>query len=485
MVVIVAVMDDVYAVGLLPALRRFFAAFADRSAQRGLVLNREKCTVLWPDEAPQPAELLRFAQENGFEAPVSGAMAWVGAAVGKDRARMQQIVNDINSAAHSQMFEALSSGDMGSQNALLMLRACILPRATYALRTAAPELVADFATQFDRSVTSTLAAIAQRRVVPGSNPFAVAGDSYRLPVSRGGIGLRSAAAVSSAAFISSVALSIGHMSAAQRQTLAARGVVHDGVADALQSLRTAGADCVLYVPQPPKAELKTMTVAQRDRLRPRPCHSVRDFVRHYAEVSAVGLNLQRKITSQFEAFNRAQLCADRKTRARLDSAGDKNAYKWLTTPPSEPQFRMADIEVVRALRHRIGIAPMDGRVQCKCGVQVTDENFDHFHSCIRVRTQALDARHAVVLRTLARITAAAGVQAQFDYASHSAKMASGSRLRPDGRFFGLHSTGADLVTDVSLTNPTSNAILHHATARLGAAKVRESEKCDQSTDFPM
>jgi hypothetical protein len=202
------------------------------------------------------------------------------------------------------------------------------------------------------------------------------------------------------------------MSPAEQLALSTGGVVHDGLAESIVRLNTAGATGILCFPRPPRDEFKAMTKAQRAGLKPRGCASVREFVHHYANVSATGLHLQRQLTAQFERHNRGLMCADPKTRARLDSAGDKNAYKWLTTPPSEFQFRMADIEVVRALRHRIGIAPMDGAITCRCGLAVTDHNYDHFHCCHAIRSEALDARHTVVQRSLARVAAMAGVAVQ-------------------------------------------------------------------------
>jgi len=476
MVCVVAVMDDLLGVGRVPALRRFHAQFSADCTMRAMELNADKSSILWPNNSAVPAEALRFASDCGFQAPVTGAMQWVGTAIGKDPRRLREVLDQINNAQHQRLFDALSSADIGAQNAVLMLRACILPRATYALRTAAPDLIAGFASQFDRDVRSTLASIVQRKLTAGADPFAAAGDSYRLPLAGGGLGLRSACDVSAAAYVGAVALAISYMSDGERTVLIARGGVHDGLTLALERLRVAGATGVLCMPQPPMNEQRNMSAAQRAALKPRSCASVREFVAHYTAVSAVGLHLQRQLTAQFEAHKRSVLITDQKTRARLDSAGDKNAYRWLTTAPSEPQFRMADLDVVRALRHRMGIAPTDGLVQCKCGIRVTDANANHFHDCQTIRRDALDARHTVVLRSLARIAAVAGVPTQMDYASHAAKQRDGSRLRPDGRLFGLHSTGADVIIDVSITNPTSASLFPRANAKLAVAAIREQTK---------
>jgi hypothetical protein len=180
------------------------------------------------------------------------------------------------------------------------------------------------------------------------------------------------------------------------------------------------------------------------------------------------------------------LCDDPKVKARLQSAGNENAYRWLSTPPSEPQFRLADVEVVRALRHRMGLAPVDTASTCVCGAVVKDHNFDHFHACERVRTDAVRARHNVVQKALACVAAEAGVATRMDYGSSSAKERNRSRLNPDGQLFGLHSTGADVVIDVAVVNPSCDSYIARSginTERLFAARTEESAKRTKYRDY--
>src|SRR6185312_7402873 len=131
--------------------------------------------------------------------------------------------------------------------------------------------------------------------------------------------------------------------------------------------------------------------------------------------------------------------------------------------PSEHSFRLADLEVVRALRHRIGVAPIDTKPRCACGVVVTDHNFDHFHACSTTQSDAMTARHDIVQQALAAVAAEAGVASRMDYSSTGARDKNGSRLNPDGVLFGLHPTGADVVTDVSVTNPTCDEYIRALT----------------------
>jgi hypothetical protein len=359
-----------------------------------------------------------------------------------------------------------------------MLRACILPRATYAIRTAAPQLIHDFAVEFDREVQNTVAAIIQRRPKPEGHVFGPSGESYRLPIGMGGVGLRAACSVSAMAYVGSLAIAIGFMDQQQREALGSGGMVHDGLTCALKRLADIGISEVLYVPN-------DRSESKKKHEKPRACYSVAAFIEHYSEVSAVGLEVQRQLTARFESNIKKGLWCDQKVKARMRSAGDKNAIKWLTTPPSEFQLRLSDLEVVRALRHRMGIAPVDGNVNCVCGTVITDHCFDHFHSCNHVTGPACDARHMQLQKALARVTAESGVQCKMDYVSSSAKESDshpGSNQRPDCIFFALHSTGADIVTDISIVNPSSASYIS-LPKPLSAAARAESLKRKSYTKY--
>jgi Reverse transcriptase (RNA-dependent DNA polymerase) len=474
---LVAVMDDVAVVGHLGAVRRFVAAFKAGSAARGLELNLDKCVVLQPQDNSVAPEWLQFARDNGFQRPQVGAAQWLGTAVGWERAAMKRIIMELNGGQHSKLFAAVSSAEMGAQNALLVLRASILPRATYALRTASPLLVEAFARQFDDGVANALAAIVKRKPsAKGASVFGPAGDAYRLSLSRGGVGLRAAETLSAAAYVSAVAVAISHMTDAQRAVLKRDdNVMNLGLRMATTKLRICVPNFLFAPPANPKQPVSA-----------KECVSTVQFVDHYTQITAIGLPVQRLITAALDKHKYTLLCDDSAVKARLQSAGDANAYSWLTTPPSEPQFRLADTEVVRALRHRMGMAPVDTAPVCACGVAVTDYNFDHFHSCDRVKTDATRARHNVVQQALAVVATEAGVTTRMDYGSSSAKEHNGSRLNPDGILFGLHSTGADVVTDVAVVNPTSAsrvARASHAIRKLATADSEEGFKRNKYRDY--
>lgn len=198
------------------------------------------------------------------------------------------------------------------------------------------------------------------------------------------------------------------------------------------------------------------------------------------------MRLQSRITAELEKRTYRIRCGDQKTKARLLSAGQSGAYAWLRTMPSEHPFRLADLEVVRALRHRMGVAPIDTKPTCACGVVVTDHNFDHFHSCHMTRQEATTARHDVVQQALAGVAAEAGVASKMDYSSSGTRDKDGSRLNPDGVLFGLHPTGADVVTDVAVSNPTCDSYIAKTAAAiqpLSAAAHMEDVKRHKYSDY--
>jgi hypothetical protein len=98
---------------------------------------------------------------------------------------------------------------------------------------------------------------------------------------------------------------------------------------------------------------------------------------------------------------------------------------------------------------------------------------------------ACDARHLQLQKALARVTAESGVQCRMDFVSNRAKESAshpGSGQRPDGIFFSLHSTGADIVTDVSIVNPSSASYVA-LRKPLSAAARAESIKRKEYTKY--
>ena len=92
----------------------------------------------------------------------------------------------------------------------------------------------------------------------------------------------------------------------------------------------------------------------------------------------------------------------------------------------------------------------------------------------------------MVQQALACVATHAGVTTRMDYGSSAAKEKFGSRLNPDGVLFGLHTSGANVVTDVCVTNPSSDsrvARIPVGVVRLAAARQEETAKRKKYSEF--
>jgi len=101
------------------------------------------------------------------------------------------------------------------------------------------------------------------------------------------------------------------------------------------------------------------------------------------------------------------------------------------------------------MRFRLGLAPSDDSVTCKCDHVVTDRSFDHFRVCRTVRREAVTLRHDRVLSMLRRVARMAGVPNVIEY--RPPVRPGVERLRPDILF---QAGAASVLSDVAVTTPT-------------------------------
>lgn len=119
----------------------------------------------------------------------------------------------------------------------------------------------------------------------------------------------------------------------------------------------------------------------------------------------------------------------------------------------------------------MAIAPIDTRPKCVCGTVVSDRDFDHLHNCRRI--DATTARHNLLQQTLASVAAEAGVASRMNYGTIGKKRG-GTQLNPDGALLRLHPTGADVVIDVAIVNPTADSYTAKHAVAIKALEVAGS-----------
>ena len=190
---ILAQRDDVYLVGAPEDVRAAYNVLIKGMAELDIEVQPAKSEIYVKNEELFHQESLSFASE--FKKSTAG-MIVVGSPIGSK----EFIENEAHLAVdrYPAFFRRLKL--MDTQNALLLLRYCGLPMATWMTRTVEPELLQKFAKKFDAEVMSTYCHIIDHKgeITPEQERW------IRTPFRLGGRGLTSTEEVSPIAYYSSV-----------------------------------------------------------------------------------------------------------------------------------------------------------------------------------------------------------------------------------------------------------------------------------------
>jgi len=278
-------------------------------------------------------------------------MVSLGTLLGNDQLQFREwLASQIDS--HKPYLEMILHPELPAQVAMLLLRLSVIPQLGYLSRVIPPSLFYPHAMQFDNMVLDTI----QRKFgIP--NPLSdVAKFTLSLPIKAGGFGLYKVANVSVPAYFSAVAAAsediLEFIPLDQRQKL---------LLDEKSSAPFAGevADCLGFL-------IKAGVVHGLDGPIP---DSIQDFWRPGGGVVSLPRR-QHEICSQISVreFLTWELTASLKDRQRLVSASAKNASLWLTAFPVAPELLMADELYLLAVKHRLGLCPVDDLpAKCSCG----------------------------------------------------------------------------------------------------------------------
>jgi hypothetical protein len=354
--------------------------------------------------------------------------------------------------AHEPFFAALRHPAMPTQIAFHLLRMCGQPRANYLARTVPPALFAEAATKFDQRVLDTLlqllAPAAQsplhQRPLPPQLLLRIT-----LPVCEGGLGLRSVADTSPAAFFASLAAALPdflaelplpsfHSPNSARQFDHSQMQPHALWKDAWERLQAQGVGRAPPEPTTADEPARLSCIPRSDRPTnatnsepaPRPLslfHETdplqklwlqakqqcallrrsRSCLSHPAPtVFLEGCNLQKDATQQRE---QAAVKAFHQTASRFDATlltahAAPNAGALFVSLPTEPKYRVDDETMQLALRARLGLPPSDTLPlrPCICGASFVGDP-DHLQSCHKTVGPNVTHRHDQLVHTLAQL----------------------------------------------------------------------------------
>ena len=239
------------------------------------------------------------------------------------------------------------------QAALLMLRMCILPKATHLLRSLPPEVLEHVATRFDAEVLSTFQHLMQYTLPLSTSEQA----QTRMPIRHGGIGLPSVSSTAPSAFLGSWCQVLHEVETALDTSLV------DGDTPTRRELEAAE--------QRYAAGLTTMG-------EPRPAP-----INWQAMADAPTRKAQQKLTRKHQEAARRDWMATQPPRdqARLQSCSGWGAGAPLTAVPIDQEQTMSDATMHTMLRLRLGLPLYAPDTHCQRCNQPLDPHGRHSRRC--------------------------------------------------------------------------------------------------------
>jgi hypothetical protein len=184
----------------------------------GMQLKMVKCKALLPASLSPAASVMAMARANALGIKIVDGITLCGSPIGSS-AYCKSVVQSTFEAACSRMnlIEQLAhfdstAGGISKQNALVLLRYCVVPASVvHLMRSTPPDLVKEAAATFDdKTETTILSIINSLSLVSTNEERARFNERLHLDAVGGGGGLASAVSLADAAYIGSMALTACH-----------------------------------------------------------------------------------------------------------------------------------------------------------------------------------------------------------------------------------------------------------------------------------
>ena len=431
----IAVQDDIYFLGPISAVTDAWEQFKKEIGEKtGLKLNVEKTGLLVPVN-----EQARALAQKGLR-PSDTLIPALGTILTRDLRILGNWLHKEMMKTHTKMFQSITSKHMPTQVAFTLLRMCMVPAVQYWVRTAPPEATAKMAEEFDEKVMRAAAKILDIEQLSTEAKY-----QLKLPVARGGFGLRSMAQARDAAWVATMAQSVQFCNTLRQSHRLQRSVATP-LECCIERLNTlAGREVIpgkademwqKYLDTPGERGIQKELMAQIIE-REHQTYLESDFVQH---------NLTRRV--------------------RWTALTNKDAGLWLTTIPTQQVMRLTDGHFRTAARIRLVLPPHNHLRSCSCGVHF-ERQPQHLLSC-RSLLAMNTVRHNIVRDTLIRFAATVSTptvrEPIIDYKD---------AVRGDVTFYFRERPA---VIDVSIVNPLAGSYETVASDALAVAEKMEKEK---------
>jgi hypothetical protein len=514
--IIIAFVDDINVVGPLTNALTAFDSLRFQLGRIGLQLALPKCSALFNCAALEVSAADR-ARVRQAGIAITNEIVALGCCISEDGALIHKWAEGLLAEAETQA-EQLLHPSMRVQHAMLLLRMSLAARMDYIMRVLPPEYSLPLLRGFDALLLRTFLRIAQIEAPADAVEHTRLVQRIQLPVSMGGLGIASKAAIAPIAWFASLVTAVtdvlslckGDIGVARRTRLHAEIVAaeleitatnpqyHLNLPDAMASSDDGPRRPSIWAAA--AARLRNQRAERRAVAAPAAAAAPESIhqlpASHPATAGAlVPPHLQRLLSAQYHRLCRERLLrrlhsdGRHSERASLLSASQRNSALWLTAMPRDTRFRLRDEEMIQALRLRLHLPPRDlsrlRATNCPCGAGDLERDPLHYHSCKLLKRGAITTRHDLVLHTLSAIAEELGVPRTIEPRPAFVVGDEGDldgperqRQRPDLMLITTNHSVAELLTDITIVNPAAESCLTLGAAQraLSAVKTRETRK---------
>jgi hypothetical protein len=505
----VAFLDDCTLIGRPDErLLRAFEVLRTSAREGGLEVNLSKTKFLWLHEPTHdgelPPEMVARLSEMEMEI-VRGATMLLGAPVGTDEDKMKAMVMKV--VEEQQLFfSRLKSCLMPTQEALILLRVCALPRLNHLCRTTPPRVLYQAAAAFDKLMYETFNSklglhlpmhIRDENISPVSSyVHRILGEAEHyehaddhsierrepdpsllcarlqiaMPIRLSGFGLRSMVETMSFSYLASFVRVVHE----EEEWWRAHGPTEYNNHRFVNQLIEA-----VSVTETALPNRKDKQLFPRD-------GDIISFIHRVSQKEAeerksAPRGQQSKLVklqaTLGEAYGKMQLlrliklCSKQKEYDRIACLNQKSndSHHWMLVLPSDRSLRMDNQVMKHAIRYRLGLNPYNiTPPTCLCGKHnIYTEQPYHSLSCPELRSRGTNHRHWLLVQTMATWIARTGVPVWVE----ASGLSSNNKKRPDIVYMYKDTL---YVVDVTVTDPFNSTNTKRVGPEASASHARSS-----------
>jgi hypothetical protein len=431
-----AVLDDFAVSGSAQAVFSVLDKLRVDAPALHLQLQPPKCRVLWSYPEEPPPSLVASCAQHQVELR-RGSMALWGGRIGQDDEADREWAG-AQVDGMGRFFSRVVHTAMSAQVASLLIRYSGSALAGYMARVLPTDLSYDALRRFDNLVLDSLSHVLGITNDLNSPSAAVANFRMRLPLCRGGFGIRSAVELAAGAHACSLARAAGDI-----VDWAERAGFDTAFVQLQRATLFAQFSRAVLAATVTREQLQCLTQETADR-------RVRAAWKSGVSGEA---RLQRQHTRKVDLTNQLALreIADKQELAHMKAASAKGASLWITSVPVSPELLIRNGDYQAAVRNLLMLPAVsyDSLDSCACGIDLRSDPC-HFQSCPRLRRRSILVRHNQVAQALVSL-ARLGQMAVRREPSYRLDDADGID-RPDLTIVGV---GCCYLVDVSITHAAS------------------------------